>query len=95
MLAIWICSANGCAKNGLLVDAILGTGMKNASRGLFADAITLMNASGLPIVAVDIPSGMDSDTGHAAGRGDSSRDDGVTRLSEAWRSDSSRTSLSR
>jgi hydroxyethylthiazole kinase-like uncharacterized protein yjeF len=56
-----------CAKNGLLVDAILGTGTKNAIGGLFADAITLMNASGLPIVAVDIPSGMDSDTGHALG----------------------------
>ena len=40
---------------------------KTRSRGLFGDAITLMNASGLPIVAVDIPSGMDSDNGHALG----------------------------
>jgi len=55
------------AKIGLLVDAILGTGTKNAVGGLFADAISLMNASGLPIVAVDIPSGMDSDTGHPLG----------------------------
>jgi ADP-dependent NAD(P)H-hydrate dehydratase / NAD(P)H-hydrate epimerase len=55
------------AKNGLLVDAILGTGMKNAVTGLFAETITLMNASGLPIVAVDIPSGMDSDKGHPLG----------------------------
>jgi NAD(P)H-hydrate epimerase len=50
-------------KNALLVDAILGTGMSNEVRGLFADAITLMNASGLPIVAVDIPSGLDTDKG--------------------------------
>ncbi len=56
-----------CAKNALLVDAILGTGTKNAVDGLFADAITLMNCSGLPIVAVDIPSGMDSDSGKALG----------------------------
>lgn len=53
----------GIARNGLLVDAILGTGIKNAVAGLFGDAITLMNASGLPTVAVDIPSGMDSDKG--------------------------------
>jgi len=50
-------------KNRLLVDAILGTGTKNEVRGTFAEAIALMNASGLPIVAVDIPSGLDSDRG--------------------------------
>jgi len=55
------------SKNRLIVDAILGTGMKNEVRGLFAEAITLMNASGLPIVAVDIPSGLDSDTGTLLG----------------------------
>ena len=48
---------------GLLVDAILGTGMKNDVRGLYADAITLMNAAGIPIVAVDIPSGLHTDKG--------------------------------
>ncbi|HTF94412.1 MAG TPA: NAD(P)H-hydrate dehydratase [Verrucomicrobiae bacterium] len=54
-------------KNAVIVDAILGTGMKSEVRGLFADAITLMNASGLPIVAVDIPSGLDSDRGTPLG----------------------------
>jgi len=48
---------------GLLVDAILGTGMKNEVRGFYADAITLMNAAGVPIVAVDIPSGLHTDRG--------------------------------
>ena len=51
------------SKNGLLVDAILGTGVNSEVRGLYAEAITLMNASGLPIVAVDIPSGLDTDRG--------------------------------
>ena len=52
---------------GLIVDAILGTGMKNDVRGLFAEAITLLNASGLPIIAVDIPSGLDADKGTPLG----------------------------
>ncbi len=55
------------SKNGLIVDAIFGTGMKNAVRGRFAEAITLLNASGLPIVAVDIPSGLDADKGTPLG----------------------------
>jgi NAD(P)H-hydrate epimerase len=53
--------------NGLLVDAILGTGMKNEVGGLYAEVITLMNASGLPILAVDTPSGLDADTGSPLG----------------------------
>ena len=54
-------------KNSLIVDAILGTGMKNDVRGRFAEAITLLNASGLPIVAVDIPSGLNADKGTPLG----------------------------
>jgi NAD(P)H-hydrate epimerase len=52
---------------GLLVDAILGTGIKNAVGGLYAEAITVMNASGVPMVAVDIPSGLDTDSGTPLG----------------------------
>jgi NAD(P)H-hydrate epimerase len=52
---------------GLLVDAILGTGTKNNVRGVYAEAITLMNRSGVPIVAVDIPSGLDTDRGMPLG----------------------------
>jgi hydroxyethylthiazole kinase-like uncharacterized protein yjeF len=59
--------ARQIADHGLLVDAILGTGVKNEVQGLYAEAITLMNVSGLPIVAVDIPSGLDTDRGVALG----------------------------
>lgn len=52
---------------GLLVDAILGTGLKDEVRGFYAEAIMAMNASGLPIAAVDIPSGLDSDRGSPLG----------------------------
>jgi ADP-dependent NAD(P)H-hydrate dehydratase / NAD(P)H-hydrate epimerase len=45
----------------LLVDAILGTGFKPPVKGLYADAIRAMNGGAKPVVAVDIPSGADSD----------------------------------
>src|SRR5437867_13078590 len=51
----------------LLVDTILGTGIKDEVRSLYAEAITLMNASGVSIVAVDIPSGLHTDKGTPLG----------------------------
>src|SRR5271156_6244256 len=45
----------------LYLDAILGTGFKPPVSGLYADAIAIMNASGAPVIAVDIPSGADAD----------------------------------
>lgn len=45
----------------VLVDAILGTGFRPPASGLYAEAIASMNASGAPVVAVDIPSGADAD----------------------------------
>jgi ADP-dependent NAD(P)H-hydrate dehydratase / NAD(P)H-hydrate epimerase len=46
----------------LLVDAILGTGFRPPVKGFYADAIAAMNGAGKPVVAVDIPSGADSDS---------------------------------
>lgn len=45
----------------IYIDAILGTGFKPPVSGLYAEAIALMNASGKPVIAVDIPSGADAD----------------------------------
>src|ERR1700678_4018779 len=45
----------------LYVDALLGTGFKSPVSGLYADVIEFMNASRVPVVAVDIPSGADAD----------------------------------
>jgi len=45
------------------IDALLGTGVSGPPHGLVAHAIGLLNASALPVVACDIPSGVDGDTG--------------------------------
>ena len=48
-------------KSDLIVDAVLGTGFQPPVKGFYADAISAINRSGKSIVAVDIPSGADSD----------------------------------
>ena len=50
-----------------VVDALLGTGAKGEPRAPLAEVIEALNASGLPIFAIDVPSGLDCDTGTAAG----------------------------
>lgn len=55
------------AKSGALVDAIFGIGPGRELVGVFAAVVELINGSGLPVVAVDIPSGLDADTGLARG----------------------------
>ena len=52
----------------LAVDALLGIGLRNGPRDNAELAIDSMNASGRPIVAVDIPSGVDADTGMTPGK---------------------------
>jgi NAD(P)H-hydrate epimerase len=49
------------------VDALLGTGAKGSPRPPIDAVIEGLNASGVPIVAIDLPSGLDCDTGEAAG----------------------------
>jgi NAD(P)H-hydrate epimerase len=51
----------------LLVDALGGTGITGALRGDLAAGVQAANATGLPILAIDIPTGMDCDTGAAPG----------------------------
>lgn len=46
-----------------IVDAMLGTGATGNPREPYATAIHQLNASGIPILAVDVPSGLDCETG--------------------------------
>jgi ADP-dependent NAD(P)H-hydrate dehydratase / NAD(P)H-hydrate epimerase len=51
----------------VIVDAILGTGITGPVRGTFGEAIAVMNSLDIPVVAIDIPSGLNADTGLAEG----------------------------
>jgi hydroxyethylthiazole kinase-like uncharacterized protein yjeF len=50
-----------------VADALFGTGLKGPLRPPFDRVVELINASGKPILAVDIPSGLDCNTGLASG----------------------------
>jgi len=52
---------------GVAIDAIFGTGLNAEVRGAAAAAIDVLNTSGKPVVAIDIASGLDSDTGAVLG----------------------------
>lgn len=52
---------------GIVVDALLGTGLVGAVREPYAQAMRMLNQSGLPVLAVDIPSGLHADSGARLG----------------------------
>ncbi|NPB05418.1 MAG: NAD(P)H-hydrate dehydratase [Aquificae bacterium] len=47
----------------LVIDAVFGTGFKPPVKGRWAEVIKAINASGRPVLAVDVPSGISSDSG--------------------------------
>lgn len=48
---------------GIIVDGLVGTGFKGKAEGALVDIICKANQSKLPIIAIDIPSGVSGDTG--------------------------------
>jgi NAD(P)H-hydrate epimerase len=52
---------------GWIVDALLGTGTTGAIREPYSTVIGALNASGRPVLAVDLPSGLDCDSGQPLG----------------------------
>ena len=47
----------------VIIDGLLGIGLKGNARGVCAEIIEQINASGLPVYSIDCPSGLDCDTG--------------------------------
>lgn len=65
--AAWTLARADLAKADAAIDAILGTGARGAPSPEAARAISLMNELPVPVVAVDIPSGVDAGTGATPG----------------------------
>ncbi len=55
------------AREGVALDAMLGTGSRGGLTGAFAEAATTLRRAGGPVVAVDVPSGVDAATGAVPG----------------------------
>lgn len=51
----------------VIVDALYGLGLNRAPSGAAAALIEAINAAGLPVLSLDVPSGVDANTGHVAG----------------------------
>lgn len=58
----------GNAHWDIVVDALLGIGVKGEVRGTIGDVIGFFERCLVPVVAVDVPSGIDADTGAVCGR---------------------------
>lgn len=63
----WFARADCTGCRDLVVDALLGTGAKNQVSGSIKEAIQAINKSGVPVLAVDVPSGIHCDTGEELG----------------------------
>lgn len=63
----WSRVAAELPRHGLVVDALLGTGLSGPARGLPARAIQDINAAGCRVFAVDIPSGLSGDASQVPG----------------------------
>ena len=52
----------------VIVDALLGTGFRGELRGAVGEAVAALAAARAPVVACDVPSGVDASTGEVAGQ---------------------------
>jgi ADP-dependent NAD(P)H-hydrate dehydratase / NAD(P)H-hydrate epimerase len=55
------------AQTDLLVDAIFGTGLSRPVQGAVRGCIEAINSAQIPVLALDVPSGLDAESGHVLG----------------------------
>ncbi len=60
----WLARASEFTESVVVVDALLGTGFRGELKPEYVQAITTINSGSAAIVAVDLPSGLQADTGH-------------------------------
>jgi hydroxyethylthiazole kinase-like uncharacterized protein yjeF len=53
--------------SGLIVDGLFGIGLERDLTGSYAELVTAMNGSGIPVLSLDIPSGLHADSGRVLG----------------------------
>lgn len=66
--AMGIREVQGVDGAGLVIDAVFGTGLVRDVEEPYAGAIAKIDRCGAPVVAIDVPSGLESDTGRVLGR---------------------------
>ncbi len=57
-----------CRGAGVIIDAMFGVGLNSDMRGAGAEAVDIINSAAAPVVAADIASGVEADTGRILGR---------------------------
>lgn len=65
--ARWRRRMEALGSRDLLVDGLLGTGAKCNVKGAVKEAVQAINRSGVPVVAIDVPTGIQADTGEELG----------------------------
>src|SRR5882672_10090236 len=63
----WELHVSEVADCNLIVDAIFGTGLNTPVSGFIESIVTDVNASGIPVVAIDLPSGLSADSSELTG----------------------------
>ena len=63
----WDLHVTEISASDLIVDALFGTGLRDPLQGMLETVVADMNATGLPIVSVDLPSGLSADVHDVVG----------------------------
>ena len=64
---IWPANKDALQSMHLIIDALFGAGLSRRLDGAAADLVTAINASGIPVLSVDVPSGLNGTTGSVDG----------------------------